>query len=231
MIEEADFQKIGNAAIDLCVFVDKLRLDKKHREEANKLTHNVLNLIKQTGKIKEEPLTKGNKMRKKLKIQFWKAEKALAMQILEQEGLPKEKEKGYIRIVLQPDLLTEALYLRGKEHEYNLGILSIDFNSNAKRDAYLNWAVNAITDELFTEGGELKVGEMCEVKDYEDLRWKKRKLLAILAKEYKNPFVTESEVGKNDYCILWNCARPIAKRIVPTIEECGQLVTYTWEEK
>ena len=30
-------------------------------------------------------------MSKKLKIQFWRAEKALAMQILEQEGLPKEK--------------------------------------------------------------------------------------------------------------------------------------------
>lgn len=188
MIDEADFQKIGNAAIDLCVFVDKLRLGEKHREEANKLTHNVLNLIKQTGKIKEEPLTKGNKMKKKLKIQFWKAEKALAMQILEQEGLPKEKEKGHIRIVLQPDLLTETLYLRGKEHEYNLCILSIDFNSNSARDAYLQKAVNAITDELFTGEGELKVGEMCEVRDDEDEQWKKRKLLAILSKEYKNPF-------------------------------------------
>lgn len=63
MIDEADFQEIGNATIDLCVFVDKLRLGEKHREEADKLTHNVLNLIKQTGKIKEEPLTKGNKLR------------------------------------------------------------------------------------------------------------------------------------------------------------------------
>lgn len=96
MIEEADFQKIGNAAIDLCVFVEKLRLGKKHREEANKLTHNVLNLIKQTGKIKEEPLTKGKKM-KKLKIQFWKADKALAMQILEQEGLPERKVNDLLR--------------------------------------------------------------------------------------------------------------------------------------
>lgn len=29
---------------------------------------------------------------KKLKIQFWKAEQVLAMQILEQEGLPRYKE-------------------------------------------------------------------------------------------------------------------------------------------
>ena len=33
-------------------------------------------------------------MSKKLKIQFWKADKALAMQILEQEGLPSCKEEG-----------------------------------------------------------------------------------------------------------------------------------------
>lgn len=228
MIEEADFQKIGNAAIDLCVFVDKLRLGEKHRAEADKLTHNVLNLIKQTGKIEEkEPLTKGNKMSKKLKIQFWKAEKALAMQILEQEGLPKEKEKGYIRIVLQPDLLTEALYLRVKEHEYNLGILSIDFNSNSDRDAYLQKAVNAITDELFTGEGELKIGEMCEVSDSRDA-WVKRRLLAILPEHYVVRFITENDSRSWS---SWFYARPIAKRTEPTVEECGQLVTYTWEEK
>lgn len=231
MIEEADFQKVGNAAIDLCVFVDKLRLGEKHREEADKLTHNILNSIKRTGEIeKKEPLTKGNKMSKKLKIQFWRAEKALAMQILEQEGLPKEKEKGHIRIVLQPDLLTETLYLRGKEHEYNLCILSIDFNSNSARDAYLQKVVNAITDELFTGEGELKVGEICEVRNAESETWKKRKLIAILPEQYDERFIAEWE----DYPIKhkgWSCARPIAKRTEPTVEECGQLVTYTWEEK
>lgn len=231
MIDEADFQEIGNAAIDLCVFVDKLRLGEKHREEANKLTHNVLNLIKRTGKIEEkEPLTKGNKMSKKLKIQFWKAEKALAMQILEQKGLPEEKEEGYIRIVLQPDFLTRALYLRGKEHEYNLCILSMCFSSNTKRDAYLHWAVNAITDELFAGEGDLKIGEMCEVRDYEDKQWKKMKLVAILPEKYDDRFIVErkeypTEVGS------WKYARPITKRTEPKIEECGQLVTYTWEEK
>ena len=54
MIEEADFQKIGNAAIDLCVFVDKLPLGGKHRAEADKLTHNVLNLMERTGKIEDK---------------------------------------------------------------------------------------------------------------------------------------------------------------------------------
>ena len=171
-------------------------------------------------------------MSKKLKIQFWKAEKSLAMQILEQEGLPKEKGDGFIKIIDSPALDFElGVWLRGYHSSSTLSIETIYLNSNTARDEYLQKIVNAITDELFAGEGELKVGEMCEVRDDEDKQWKKRKLLAILPKEYKNPFVTESEVCNNSYCILWNCARPIAKRTEPTVEECGQLITYTWEEK
>lgn len=171
-------------------------------------------------------------MSKKLKIQFWKAEKALAMQILEQEGLPEEKGGGFVRINDSPALISETgVWLRGYSYYANLKLIPIYFVTNAERDAYLQNIINAITEELFTEGGELKIGEICEVRDDGDEDWKKRKLLAILPKEYKNPFVTESEVGKNGYCVLWNYARPIAKRTEPTVEECGQLVAYTWEEK
>lgn len=234
MIDEADFQKIGNAAIDLCVFVEKLRLGKKHREEANKLTHNVLNLIKQTGKIKEEPLTKGKKM-KKLKIQLWKAQKALAMQILEQEGLPSCKEVGKVLILTQPALYAYDIALRGRAKWNNLSIPCIGFNTNVERDEYLQESVTAITDELFTDElftgeGELKIGEMCEVKDDDSERWKKRKLLAILPEKYDARFIVEAGDCPTEHS-SWDCARPIAKRIEPIVEECGQLVTYTWEEK
>lgn len=229
-IAQADFQKIGNAAIDLCVFVEKLRLGNKHREEADKLTHNVLNLIKQTEKIKEEPLTKGNKMGKKLKIQFWKAEKALAMQILEQEGLPKCKGDGFVQIYQSIDLKDWRLNLRGIDTYFDLYIAQKYFRSNSDRDAYLEKAVNAITDELFTDKGELKVGEMCEVRDNVMVPWVKRKLLAILQKKYDYRFVTDSYSDANNVQ-LWVCAHPITKRTEPTVEECGQLVTYTWEEK
>lgn len=230
MIEEADFQKIGNAAIDLCVFVDKLRLGDKHREEADKLTHNVLNLIKQTEKIEEEPLTKGNKMSKKLKIQFWKAEKALAMQILEQEGLPKEKRDGCVKIKDSPALILEVgVLLRGYRCYADFRLDSIYFTTNTERDVFLKKAVNDITDELFTRGGELRVGEMCEVRNGENENWRKSKLITILPEEYDERFIAEWE----DYPIKhksWNYARPIG-RTEPTVEECGQLVTYTWEEK
>lgn len=170
-------------------------------------------------------------MSKKLKIQFWRAKLALAMQILEQEGLPQQKANGEIRISGAPELRDDYVFLRGDCSSENSNIGWITFNTQYDLNAYLHWAVNAITDELFAEGGELKIGEMCEVRDVEDEQWKKRKLLAILPKEYKNPFVTESEVCNNGYCVLWNCARPISKRIEPTVEECGSVVTCTWEEK
>lgn len=231
MIEEADFQKIGNAAIDLCVFVEKLRLGDKYREEANKLTHNVLELIKTTKKIKKESLTKGNKMSKKLKIQFWKAEKALAMQIIEQKGLPKEKGDGFVRINDSPALVFEAgVWLRGYHHYADLKLNPIYFATNSERDAFLQKAVNAITDELFTGERKLKIGEMCEVRDNEDEQWKERKLLAILPEQYNERFIVEMEDYPTDHS-SWDCARPIVKRTEPTVKKCGRLVTYTWEEK
>ena len=111
---------------------------------------------------------------KRLKIQFWKAEKALAMQILEQEGLPNRKEEGDVRIWNYSELFRHFLVLYGKEG-LDLNISHIEFDSNAERDEYLRKAVNAITEELFTGEGEL--------------------------------------------------------RTEPTIEECGNVVIYTWEEK
>lgn len=228
MIEEADFQKIGNAAIDLCVFVEKLRLGEKHRKEADKLTRNVLNLIRQTGKTEDkEPLTKGNKMKKKLKIQFWKAEKALAMQILEQEGIVSGSKHVYMGL---PELCCDRIYLRDETERGNLDVDARSFEANSERDAYLNWVIKAITDELFTGEGELKIGEMCEVWHPTDLEWQERKLLAILPENYEERFIVTNLYHPNRYVPFSN-ARPITKRTEPTIEECGSVFTYTWEEK
>lgn len=184
---------------------------------------------KQTGKIKEEPLTKGKKM-KKLKIQLWKAQKALCMQILEQEGLSERKVSGFIKVISMPCMSKDELCLRGFDTEEDIFVDVIYFSSNTERDAYLKKAVKAITEELFTEGGELKVGEMCEVSDTEFDIWEKRKLLAILPEQYNRRFIAETE-GCPDKYSSWDCARPIAKRTEPKVEECGQLITYTWEEK
>ena len=166
---------------------------------------------------------------KRLKIQFWRAEKALAMQILVQEGLPKEKG-GFVHIIDSPALDFElGVWLRGYQHGADFDLETISLNSNAERDTYLNKVVSAITDELFTCKGELTVGEMCEVRCDDD-RWEKRKLLAILPVQYNGRFIVEMKEFPNEHS-SWNCARPIAKHTVPTVEECGQLITYTWEKK
>lgn len=129
---------------------------------------------------------------KKLKIQFWKAEKALAMQVLEQEGLPERETEGFIRISDCLCMLIEELLLRGCSIKEDFVVDVIDFSSNTERDAYLHWAVNAITDELFTEG-ELKIGEMCEVRNSRSDNWGKRKLVAILPAQYDERFIAEWE--------------------------------------
>lgn len=169
-------------------------------------------------------------MSKKLKIQFWKAEKALAMQILEQEGLPKNKNDGFVKTEHSPAFGSEEIWLRGSEVIYDFYIDSVYFKSDAERDAYLDKIVNAITEELFTGKGELKIGEMCEVKDYDDKHWEERKLIAILPEQYRGRFIIEVK----DYPTMHasrDCARAIAKSTEPIVEERGQLVTYTWEEK
>lgn len=165
-------------------------------------------------------------MSKKLKIQFWKAKNALAMQILEQEGLPKRKNEGNVRVWDYLALFKEAIVLGGI-NEFDLHIPHIIFDTNAERDEYLQRAVNAITDELFTGEGELKVGEMCEVSD-DGISWHKYRLLAILPDRYEMRFIVEN--GTLSWCTC-TYARPITKRIEPTVEECGQLITYTWEER
>lgn len=167
---------------------------------------------------------------KLLKIQFWKAEKTLAMQILEQEGLPSYKEEGFALICDQPALCEYSIDLRGRAKYANLLIPCVEFNNNVERDAYLQKAVNAITDELFTEGedkGELKIGEMCEVSD-DGVSWHKYRLLAILPDRYEMRFIIEN--GTLSWCTC-TYARPIVKRTEPTVEECGNVITATWEEK
>ena len=168
-------------------------------------------------------------MSKKLKIQFWKAEKALAMQILEQEGLSERKVNDFIKIISMPCMFRDELCLRGYDTQEDFFVDVIYFSSNTARAAYLQKAVDAITDELFTEGGELKVGERCEVRDDEDEQWIKRKLITILPEQQSYRFVVNS-LEPHKY-LGYEYARPIIERTEPTVEECGQLVTYTWEEK
>lgn len=179
---------------------------------------------------KDSASSNAQPVKKKLVIKFWKAEKALVMQILEQEGLPEMKEKGSVRIVVDPSIRRNDIYLRGKLRAGNFNIDRLYFGANSERDKYLDKITKAITDELFTETSELKVGEMCEVRDFEYEDWQTRKLLAILPKNYIIRFIVDTDEVKDDW-VDFRQARPLAKRTEPKVEECGEIVTYTWEEE
>ena len=61
MTDEASIRRIGLAALDLCGFTDKLRLNAEHRAQADRLVHNLLNAVKTAKKIKSPRKNAGKK--------------------------------------------------------------------------------------------------------------------------------------------------------------------------
>ena len=171
-------------------------------------------------------------MKKKLKIKFWKAEKALVMQILEQEGLPEEKSEGFVHIALTPSMYKDKIYLRGKcTGDVAIGCIFTETNSD--RDAYLDKIVKAITDELFTGKGELEVDKMCEVSKNPEYGWHKAMYAGTLDEKFKfvRNHLTYFNSEHKDLLCRWEYARPLPKRTESKVEECGEITTYTWEEE
>ena len=102
-------------------------------------------------------------MTKKLKIRFVKFERALAMQILEQEGYFDTMK--HVRVRAYPAVDETCVFLRGREKEYDYSVKTIRFNDNDERDEYLNDVVNWISEEQFADGRKLKIGEKCLFSD------------------------------------------------------------------
>lgn len=163
-------------------------------------------------------------MAKKLKIRFVKFEKALAMQILEQEG--EFKSSTHVRLSYsEPWIESKYIYLIGKHVEFDKHVSTMRFHNNEERDAYLKKVIHWISEEQFTGGmRELKVDEMCEVRDYEDDAWLKRRLVRILPEGYSYRYITNS-LEPHRY-LGYEYARPLTKRTEPKID--GDI--YTWEE-
>lgn len=157
-------------------------------------------------------------MNKKLKIQFWKAEHAMAIQVLEHSGLA--------------NIHDGVLYGKTWKLNASLNLNVFNFNSNADRDEYLKNVIRWISEEQFGKDNEgmLKSGELCEVRDDKSACWNRRRLIAILPEKHYFRYITECVFDDRDFN-YWKYARPITKRTEPKVEECGQLITYTWEEK
>ena len=159
-------------------------------------------------------------MTKKLKIRFTKFEKALAMQILEQEGSFCDSDHvgtGF------PELGRDRIYLCNEDLRNNVSVFVRYFDTNADRDEYLKNTIRWISEEQFRE--KLTVGELCEVrnKNTDDV-WRIRKLITILPEPYYSPYIVEAHEGKGCLWQSFDQARPI-KNSNPKID--GDI--YTWE--
>lgn len=164
-------------------------------------------------------------MTKKLKIRFAKFEKALAMQILEQDG--SFCNSAHIQIGI-PELCGDDIYLCEEDERDNLNHVSVvEFVSNEERDEYLKTAIRWISEEQFGKNNEgmLKSGELCEVRDSGYDEWEERILIAILPERFLNRYIVETDRGNS--WTYFAFGRPIGRRIEPKID--GDI--YTWEEK
>lgn len=164
--------------------------------------------------------------KKLLKIRFVKFEKALAMQILEQEG--EFKSSTHVRLSYsEPWIESKYIYLIGKHVEFDKHVSTMRFNNNEERDEYLKNVIRWISEEQFGKNNEEmpKSGELWEVRDNRDDEWEERILIAILPKRFLNRYIVETDSGNSWTYFAYG--RPAGRWIEPKID--GDI--YTWEEK
>lgn len=164
-------------------------------------------------------------MIKKLKIRFVKFERALAMQVLEQEGYFDSMK--HIRVRAYPAVDETCVFLRGREKEYDYSIKTIRFNNNVARDEYLDKVIKWISEEQFSTGRKLEIGKECMVSLFDDIDgedWVMGRLLAILPEHIRRRYIIQSKNDKG-LATSWEYARPLASFVRPKID--GDV--YTWE--
>lgn len=158
-------------------------------------------------------------MTKKLKIRFVKFERALAMQILEQEGYFDTMK--HVRVSAYPAVDETCVFLRGWEKEYDYSIKTIRFNNNVARDEYLNNVIKWISEEQFSGSGKLEIGKKCEFSD-NAIEWFRGIFGGKSAKQLGEPRFL---AAGSDVLARYKYVRPIADCVCPKID--GDV--YTWE--
>ena len=161
-----------------------------------------------------------------LKIRFTKIEAGLMMQILEQDIPFTRKDSGFVQISTFPDLIKDCIYLRGSSSDDNYYVSKLLFENNEQRDAYLEKAVKAISDEIFDfkkANDDFEIGEIYDVGEDKVVL---RKLIAILPKKYKARFIVAEPNSLNGW-IAHNSIRP-KSAILKVKELSSNDIIYTW---
>ena len=161
-------------------------------------------------------------MKKVLKIKFVKFERALVMQILEQNGV--FPSGMHVKIAAVPEFADEdKLYLRGSITSSDFCVRVKCFTNNDKRDEYLDKVVKWISEEQFATNGKLEIGKVCEFSSYR-VNWYCGVYAGMSAKQLGEPRFLELRADK-EWLARWKYARPLASCVRP--KKDGDV--YTWQ--
>lgn len=174
--------------------------------------------------------------KKVLKIRFVKFDKMLVAETLECGVNVLRYEYKKISVAVLPCFFTEIddhmtwFGMAGRKSSKEI------FHNNSQRDEYTANLIAAITEAFnakYGSKGELKVGEMCEVSDEKDFEGSgKLRLIAILPESIavdNYRYFTERNLTPDNWD-MWKYARPVAKRIEPSVEVRSEGdEVYTWE--
>ena len=165
----------------------------------------------------------------KLKIRFTEFKEAVAMQILEQEGLPERVEEGRVLIDFGPSVDNSTIWLRGRHDSSNYRVATYTTeNPSEKIQEYVSW----ITEFMEGLGPMPKFPCLCKVWGIGGNRQKTRFVLG------GNKFGSFSAVDGLDYVpddimqaicdggasVHWQYAEPLN---TIKFSKCDDI--YTWE--
>ena len=161
---------------------------------------------------------------KVLTINLWKTQHYFAYVILQQFGLPKRKNEGYIRITDRPKVDGNRLYLRGNLSEYDDSIVvSKRYENPASVDIQVKFFINSITEELF-QPNKVSVGDLVFADDC----FTPTKLLAILTETDDYRYIVESGPRSHSSAKKVVLAKPL--KTIPHSFLINGITKYTWSE-
>lgn len=158
-------------------------------------------------------------MTKKLVVRFIKLERALVAQQLEVKG-QFELSKHIALTKYGVDFAREAVYISPETTREMNAIGREYFNSNDERDEYLEKVIKWISEEQFSMGRKLKIGEACLFSD-DGEGWNTGEYAGKCAKQLGNPrfLALDGEVSLT----RWRYVKPL----YGALKINGNI--YTWE--
>lgn len=158
-------------------------------------------------------------MTKKLKIKFVRFECYLVAQQLEMTGNEHFTSSEHVSLSTSGIDFTDAAIWLSRSCNINIGIRC--FRDNDERDKYLNKVIEWISEEQFSTGRKLEIGEECLFSE-DSNNWLSGKYAGKCAKQLGEPRFLKSDNGIS--LSRWKYVKPL----YDALKLDGDI--YTWEE-